>query len=245
MKSILALTLALGLGCGAEDPDTAAPETPSEPEETRTASPDPDPEPAAERPRSREHGMPEAPTLGTLPEGIGVAVGAPAPDVTVRDFDGDERSLASLWAEGAVLLVFYRGGWCPYCNFQVHALTEAYPEFQERGITPAVISVDVSEEGTRTRASWEIPFPVLSDSGLDAHRAYHVVNEVDDATVERLRGMGMDLEAHSGGDHHTVAVPAIFLIDREGVVRWAHADHDYRTRPSVEQILGAIPALAP
>lgn len=143
------------------------------------------------------------------------------------------------------MLVFYRGGWCPFCNYQIRQLTEAYPQYRERGVTPVAISVDRPEEAAKTRATYEIPFPVLSDPDLAAHRAYRVMHEVDDAERERLAGFGMDIERASGRDHHVIAIPSVFVVDAEGVVRWAHADPDYRVRPSNEQILAALDRLEP
>ncbi|MEY3210122.1 MAG: hypothetical protein RIT28_603 [Pseudomonadota bacterium] len=187
-----------------------------------------------------------APTVGVLPEGVGVPAGSPAPDAALEFAGGGGAvSLKSLFADGPVLLVFYRGGWCPYCNYQVHELAQAWPEFQARGVTPVLVSVDRVDEATKTQASWEIPFPVLSDPTLNAHNAWNVSFAIDDETVKKYARFGIDLEASSGQTHHTVAVPSMFLIDRDGVVRWAHAELDYKTRPTVEQVLAAIDGAIP
>lgn len=151
--------------------------------------------------------------------------------------------LRELVTTGPVLLVFYRGGWCPYCNSQIHELTAAYPEYKKRGVTPVAISVDRVEESAKTQATYTIPFPVLSDSDLAAHRAYRVLHEVDEAEFARLKGFGIDLERASGRSHHAIAVPSLFVIDGKGVVRWAHANLDYKVRPSTVQILAAIDGL--
>lgn len=201
------------------------------------------PRPPAQAARAMPHGNTAAEQLGTLPDGVGIAVGEQAPDARVQDADGRSVQLRELFARGPVMLVFYRGGWCPFCNFQIRELTEDFPELERRGVTPVAISVDRMEESTRTRANYTIPFPVLSDPDLTAHRAYRVTHDVDAAEVERLRGMGMDLERSSGRSHHVVAIPSVFVIDGTGVVRWAHADRDYRTRPSNEQLLAVIDGL--
>lgn len=180
--------------------------------------------------------------LGTLPEGVGVATGQPAPNFTAESSGGQRVSLTDLTAKGPVLLVFYRGGWCPFCSFQIHELVTAYPEFRRRGVTPVAISVDKVEEAAKAGARYEIPFPVLSDPDLAAHQAFRVVHRADDAEVERLRGFGTDVEKASGRIHHDFAIPSLFLIDRAGRVRWAHADPDYKTRPRVAHILAAIDA---
>ncbi|MGE0454766.1 MAG: peroxiredoxin family protein [Vicinamibacteria bacterium] len=196
-------------------------------------------------PRQRAHSNPPESGLGTLPPGVGIPVGEEAPDARLRSADGSEVSLHDLTRGGAALLVFYRGGWCPYCNFQIRQLTETYPELRRRGVTPVAISVDRVQEAARTQATYEIPFPVLSDPDLAAHRAYRVLHQADAAEVARLGAAGIDLERSSGRAHHVIATPALFVIDREGVVRWAHADPDYKVRPSPAQILAAIDGLAP
>lgn len=195
-------------------------------------------------PPRKDYKNPAEGRIGVVPPGIGIQVGQPAPNVTVRDADNRELSLADLWKPGPIMLVFYRGGWCPYCNAQIHDLTQAFPEYQKRGVRPAVISVDQAEESAKTKATYSIPFPVLSDPDLMAHRAYRALHQADQAEVARLKSFGMDLEKSSGRDHHVIAVPAIFVIDARGVVRFAHADSDYTTRPSTAQLLAAIDGLA-
>jgi peroxiredoxin len=142
----------------------------------------------------------------------------------------------------SVLLVFYRGGWCPYCNFQIHELTAAYPEYQKRGVTPVAISVDKQDEAAKAEATYTIPFPLLSDPDLAAHKAFRVIHQADEAEVAKLKGFGIDLEERSGKTHHAFAVPSLFLIDKGGVVRFAHADPEYKVRPRTKQILAAIDA---
>lgn len=185
----------------------------------------------------------EAPSqIGALPDGVGLAVGASVPAVTVHDASGAAVALHELVARGPTLLVFYRGGWCPYCNFQIRELTERAADFQKRGVTPVAISVDQIDTTARTQATCTIPFPLLADPDLPAHEAFRVVHHADEAEVERLRGYGIDIEASSGRDHHRFAIPSVFLVDDEGVVRWAHADRDYTVRPTPDQLLRAIDA---
>jgi|CXWL01.1.fsa_nt_gi peroxiredoxin len=194
-------------------------------------------------PRRRDYTNPEDARTGVLPAGIGIAPGSPAPDATVRDAEGREVSLASLSKDGPIMVVFYRGGWCPYCNAQIHDLTRAFPDYQKRGVRPVVISVDQAKESARTQATYSIPFPVLSDPDLAAHRAFRVLHQADTAEFARLKSYGIDLENASGRMHHVIAVPSIFIIDKAGVVRWAHAESDYTKRPSNAQLLAAIDRL--
>ena len=180
--------------------------------------------------------------LGTLAPSTGIPVNEHVPDVQALDLDGKVVRLADLVARGPLLLVFYRGGWCPYCNYEIHEMTAAFPEYKKRGVLPVAISVDVPEEGAKTNATYAIPFPVLSDSKLSFINAFRVANHVDDATLAKMKEFGVDLEKSSGEAHHTIAIPALFLIDKQGVIRWAHDDPTITVRPSTEQILGAIDA---
>lgn len=191
----------------------------------------------------KQYEYPSSERVGTLPAGVGIAVGQPAPDAIVTDADGHAVRVHDLFSDGPILLVFYRGGWCPFCSMEIHELTVAYPQYQRRGIRPVAISVDRAEASAHTRATYAIPFPVLSDPDLEAHRAFHVMHHADDAEVARLKGFGMDIEQASGRTHHVIAIPSIFVIDRRGIVRWAHADPNYKVRPSTEQILDAIDGL--
>lgn len=249
MRSItLALaTLALAVA-GCNEPETRAPDEgttkPAAAEADLPELPAPedhDKEPSpAEKPKVKETTATEASALGTLSEGVGLAVGSELPDITVTNIDGESVELSSLHADGPALFLFYRGGWCPYCNFQVKSMTEAYPELEERGVALAMISVDRPDESAKTSATYEIPFPVLSDSDLTAHKAFNVAFEVDDETVAKYESIGIDLEKSSGKDHHTVAVPSMFLVGEDGEVLWAHADLDYKTRPTPDQVLAAV-----
>ena len=193
-------------------------------------------------PHMKEYADPPADRVGVLAPGTGIPVGQKVPDIHARDLDGKDVSLSSLYSKGPILLAFYRGGWCPYCSSENHALATAYPEYQKRGVTPVTVSVDTPDAEAKTKATYAIPFPVLSDSDATMIEAFHVVNKVDDATLAKMKGFGVDLESDSGKTHHEIAIPSLFLIDGAGVVRWAHSDPDFKVRPSTAQILAAIDA---
>lgn len=226
------------LGCGGATSE--APSTPAA-EVTEAETPAAETEPAA--PRSRAPEALPAERLGTVSEGDGLEVGVAAPDAQVETIEGTATTLSAVRGATPTMLIFYRGGWCPFCNFQVHELSEAYPRFRERGVQLVLVSVDRPEEGSRTSSAYSIPFPVLSDSDLDAHRAYDVLHVVDAETLARYDEMGLDLASASGRDHHTVAVPSVFVIGADGTLLFQHVDRDYRTRPSADQLLGVLDTL--
>ncbi|CAN5645596.1 peroxiredoxin-like family protein [soil metagenome] len=196
---------------------------------------------ATAAPNMKELKATAADHLGTLAPNTGIPVGAKIPDAHALDLDGKDVGLSSLAAtKGPLLLVFYRGGWCPFCNTQIHDLATAYPEYQKRGVTPVAISVDKPEAEAKLKATYAIPFSVLSDSSAAVIEAFHVVKTLNDDELAKMKGFGVDLESYSGKAHHKIAIPAAFLVDRTGTVRWAHADPDYMTRPTTAQLLSAI-----
>jgi peroxiredoxin len=194
------------------------------------------------KPAVKEASAPPDAEVGKLAPGTGVAVGQRAPDVGAKDIQGKDVRLGDLLARGPVLVAFYRGGWCPYCNHEIRELTKAFGEFERRGVTPVAVSVDRPDKASVTSASYRVPFPVLSDPELSFVEGFHVAKKVEAADYEKYKGFGVDLEEYSGKAHHTITVPSLFLVDRDGVVRWAHSNLDHTVRPSIAQILAAVDA---
>jgi peroxiredoxin len=175
--------------------------------------------------------------LGLAPAGFGLAVGTAAPDGSLPDVTGATQQLAAIYTKGPTFVVFYRGGWCPFCNVQLHELTVAKPEFDRRGVQLVAISVDQPSQEAATQAKHGVPFAMLSDSKLTVHQAFKVVHVPSPEEAKALAGYGIDLAGYSGEQHGNFAVPAVFLIDRGGMIRFAHVDEDYKVRPSVAQLL--------
>jgi peroxiredoxin len=185
----------------------------------------------------------EAPAdvLGTREDGLGLPVGAAIPQFEIQDFRGEVFSSTAI-NDANTLVVFYRGGWCPFCNFQIRELSQSHDKFKALGVSLVAISVDQPDAAAVTRNAYEVPFPVLSDPDLKAHEAFNVVLQLDAtgvARVARVAKYGHDIEKWSGKDHHKMAVPAVFLI-RDGKVAWGHVARDYKTRPSTEQLLTVV-----
>jgi peroxiredoxin len=241
----LALALVVGLASCAKASNDQATGSLSSPASSATPTSVVAQAPMPPNPPMKAYSAPPAERLGVLAPNTGMPVGSKAPDGHARDLDGKDVALSSLYARGPILLIFYRGGWCPYCNFEIHAFTTGYPEYRKRGVTPVAVSVDKPEAEARMQATYSIPFPVLSDSDVTIISSFHVARIVGTDESTKMKGFGVDLESYSGRTHHEIAIPALFLIDRAGTVRWAHSDPDIRVRPSTEQILAVIDAIGP
>ncbi len=120
---------------------------------------------------------------------------------------------------------------------QLHDLAAAKPELDKRGIRVVAISVDKPSEEAKTQAKDGVPFPMLSDSKLTAHKAFKVVHAASEEEQKKMAGFGIDLAAYSGEAHKSFAIPSVFLVDKSGVIRFAHVDEDYKTRPSPRQLI--------
>ena len=199
---------------------------------------------AAELVDPKPHQPTPAAELGRLPDGVGIAVGSKAPDFELSDGQAKRVKLSSLLEKQHVVLFFYRGGWDPYCNFQVRSFSTAFDALRQMEMLPVGVSVDAIERTEQVRAHHAVRFPLLSDSDLEVHRAYRVGTKLDDDSDSRLRSTGVDIARWSARDHRQIAIPAIFLIDRTGTVRFAHASRDYQTRPDMRALLDALHAAA-
>lgn len=179
--------------------------------------------------------------LGTRQSELGIENGTDVTGLTIQTAEGKDLSLDTLFADEPLMLIFYRGGWCPFCNAQIRELAQRYSEFEEVGVEIAVISVDKPDASTLTKSAYNVPFPVLSDQDLIAHEAFNVVFEVSKEEAKQImERRGRDLTEWSGRDHLSYAVASSFLIGTDGEVKWSTVVEDFRSRPTPEQLLEAI-----
>ncbi len=181
--------------------------------------------------------------LGQVPEGLGLSPGDAVADFAIKTFEGVPTSFNELLEDAPLLVIFYRGGWCPYCNFQVRELTVGYNDFKARGVLPVLISVDRVGGAEEVQKTYEIPFPVLSDPQLAALTEFNVRHEIGEEGYAMMQGHGVDLEDWAGQQHHVIAKSSAFIIDQAGIVKWSHVSDDYKVRPSNKQLLSAIDKL--
>lgn len=168
-----------------------------------------------------------------------VEVGATAPDVTLVRSDGSKARLHALVADQPAVLVFYRGGWCPYCNRHLAALGEVESDLRHLGYRIHAVSPDKPEKVAAATVEAEFDYALYSDAPAAAATAFGLAFRVDAETYEKLLGYGIDLEAASGHDHHLLPVPAVFIIDRDAIIRFRYYNPDYKERLSGDELLQA------
>lgn len=169
------------------------------------------------------------------PEGLFIA--SNAPDFKAKDQNGKEVRLKDLLKQGKVVLVFYRGYWCPYCNKELSRLQDSLQLIKDKGATLIAISPEKPENITKTVEKTKAEYSILYDEGLKIMKAYEVEFEVPENTITRYRNSGIDLEKNNGGNGKYLPVPAIYIIDKESTVTYRFFEPDYKKRPSVLEIL--------
>lgn len=167
-----------------------------------------------------------------------LGVGAPIPAVEIRTVEGRTVNLRSLLAGRPALLVFYRGGWCPYCNRHLADLQSVESELGALGVRVIAISPDRPEKLRETKAGQNLGYDLLSDSQARAIRAFGLAFQMQPERVTRYRRQyGIDIEADSGATHHLLPVPAVYLVNADGIVIYRHYNHDYRSRINGKEVL--------
>lgn len=168
----------------------------------------------------------------------GLAVGVQAPDFEAVNYKGEEVRLSNYYQDGPVVLIFYRGGWCMYCNLQLQAFQKELDEFKNLGVPIVALSVDRVQKAAETVAGKELGFEVVTNPEADILEAYGLIYKVPDELAKKYKEeYNIDLEAASGQTHHIIAIPATYVVDQNGIIIFAYANVDYKVRPEVEEIL--------
>jgi peroxiredoxin len=174
-----------------------------------------------------------------------ITLGKIAPDFVLPNPKGILISLANLLTQGPVVVTFYRGSWCPYCNIQLRALQARLGDIHALGAQLVAISPQVPDDSLTSGEINNMDFIVLSDQ--DAHIAsqYGVAWKVPEFLIEHMKkDRKLDLEAINNGNGSILPIPATFVIDRDGEITWRFVDVDYRTRSEPDDIIEALQELS-
>jgi peroxiredoxin len=172
------------------------------------------------------------------PEGLFIA--SKAPDFKATDQNGQEIRLKEMLKKGKVILVFYRGQWCPYCNRFLTRLQDSLQLINEKGAILIAVSPEKVENISKTVEKTKAGFSILYDEGLKIMKAYDVEFEVPENTVTRYRNAGIDLEKNNGSNGKYLPVPAVYVIDKEATVIYRFFESDYKKRPDVKDLLSQL-----
>lgn len=171
------------------------------------------------------------------------SMGDMAPNFTLTNQTGEEVSLESLLEQGPVVLLWYRGGWCPYCNLTLAAYQERLDDIRATGATLVALTPELPDRSISTAEKQDLEFQVLSDVGNDVAREYGVVFKLTEgvqANYEKAFGMS-EVNGDASGE---LPLAATYVIDQSGTIRWAFLDADYRNRAEPQDVVTVLEGLS-
>lgn len=172
--------------------------------------------------------------------GRALKAGDKAPEFTLEDPDGNPVSSAELLAKGPLVLSFYRGVWCPYCNMELQALEQTLPAIRELGASLVAISPQIKANSRKSVRQNALSFPILSDSKNDVAAAFGLRFTLPDYLIELYKSFGNDLPKINDDPSWTLPMPARFVIGTDGIITYAEVNPDYTLRPDPSQLLPAL-----
>jgi peroxiredoxin len=173
------------------------------------------------------------------PEGL--FINSKAPDFKATDQYGREIRLKEIIKDSLVVLVFYRGQWCPYCNKYLKKLEDSLLLINAKGARLLAVSPEKPENIQKTIEKTNAHYPILYDKDMKIMKAYDVAFEVDEKTVSRYKNANIDLlDANGQKDKAFLPVPAIYIINKEGSIIYRYFEPDYKKRVSVQELLDQL-----
>ncbi|MEO9947453.1 peroxiredoxin-like family protein [Paraglaciecola sp.] len=173
-----------------------------------------------------------------------LTVGSKAPSFILPDANGVQVKSSDLLDKGALVVTFYRGSWCPYCNLQLRAVSQRLSEIHELNAELVAVSAQVPDESLSVVEKQELTFPVLSDQDAKLAEAFGVAWQVPAVLTEHMKNdRGLDLEKINNGNGSILPIPATFIINQAGDIVWRFVDVDYRNRSEPDDIVEQLKSL--
>jgi peroxiredoxin len=177
---------------------------------------------------------------GAIPRTM-LNVGDQAPEIVLENAKGAVVDIGALLKKGPVILTFYRGGWCPYCNLELKAYQEILPRIIAAGAALVAISPERPDDTVSTAEKNALTFEVLSDADQKVGRAFGLVYEFTEELKHAYRGFNLDIPARNGTlGEWALPVSATYVIDRDGSIIYAYTDADYRDRADPRDVLQVL-----
>ena len=168
-------------------------------------------------------------------------VGDRAPAIVLGNAKGETVDVGTLLRKGPVIVTFYRGGWCPFCNLELKAFQDVLPADHAAGASLIAISPEKPDESLSTAEKNALTFEVLSDVGQKVGRAFGLVYEFTDELKSAYDGFGLDIPTRNDAPGEwALPISATYVIDRDGTIIYAYTDADYRDRADPRDVLDAL-----
>lgn len=169
-------------------------------------------------------------------------VGDTAVNFTLKNASGNEVTLYDELENGPVILMWYRGGWCPYCNLTLHHMQESLPEFKNLGANLLALTPELPDNSISTKEKNDLEFEVLSDVDNKVAKEYNVVFKLTD-DVAKSYEESFGLSNYNGNDKGELPLAATYVIGQDKVIKYAFLDSDYRNRAEPQEIVSELKKL--
>jgi peroxiredoxin len=172
--------------------------------------------------------------------GKALKVGDKAPEFTLKDAEGNIVSSAELLKKGPLVVSFYRGVWCPYCNMDLQALEAELPQIKALNASLVAISPQVASSSRKSMRENKLTFPVLNDPNNGTAAAFGVRYPLPTYLIDLYKSLKNDLPGFNGDDSWSLPLPGRFVIDTNGIIIYAEVDPEYTNRPETELLLPSL-----
>lgn len=166
-------------------------------------------------------------------------IGAQVPDVQLTDIEGNPVNLLQIAMQMPAIIIFYRGGWCPFCNIQMSQIQKIVPNLTQLGYQIIAVSPDKPEELKKSLEKNELNYTLLSDSKMEASRSFGIAFRVSDSVNERYKKVNINLEKSAGENHQLLPVPSVFITGIDGTIKFEYVNPNYKVRIDPELLLAA------
>jgi peroxiredoxin len=175
--------------------------------------------------------------------GSALNAGDTAPNFTLEDADGNSVNSRALLARGPMVATFYRGIWCPYCNYDLQALEEIRPKIEGRGASLVAISPQTPTNSRKSQRDNKLGFPILSDAGTAVAAEFGLRFSLPDDLIAVYKQFGNDLPKINNDPAWVLPMPARYVIGTDGVIAYAEVNPDYTRRPDPSELLPVLDRL--
>jgi peroxiredoxin len=168
----------------------------------------------------------------------GLKVGDKASSFIVKDNNGKTLDLKALLKQHkSVVLFFYRGQWCPYCNKHIKELQDSLQLLTAKGAYVIGVTPETETSVIKTKEKTKASFSIISDRGYKIMKAYKVDFVMEPGLVEKYKGYGIDVAGNNGDSQSVLPVPATYIIGKNGLIKYVQFDKNYQKRATVKMIL--------
>src|SRR5665213_1932478 len=165
--------------------------------------------------------------------------GQSIPNGELETLAGKKSNLQTLVSQKPTILIFYRGGWCPFCNLQMGQLVKIEPDLMKMGYQLLAVTPDKPESLRASIDKHEINYTLLSDRTMDLTRQFGLAYRLDPVTLEKMKGFGVDLDKATGNTLHELPVPAAFVVDTKGLIHFVYYNADIKVRVNPDDLMKA------